>query len=222
MPLADTVIGVRHEFVRVLHPRPFDFQLSFQQLEKAVEFAVNGHRDLGLAHLNLTRHLEIREWYVTSAQVAGPRRHAELGHLEAEEPAVPKEKQDARAISVPLARTILDRDSYLCRYCHIPVIYKDEAKKLQVLFGTENFRISNSNRLAHGTLRAFYNSFDHVLPLSRGGTTSFDNLVTACYPCNFGKADFTLHQLGMMSPFESMPRRSHHDGFTTMLRRRAR
>jgi len=220
LPLADTVIGVRHEFVRVLCDRPFDFQLSFQQLEKAIEFAVNGQRDLGLEHLNMTRHLEIREWFITSAQVAGPRRHAELGHLEAQEPEIPAEEQDTRDIPVPLARTILDRDRYQCRYCHIPVIYKTEAKKLQVLFGTENFRVSKSNRIAHGTLRAFYNSFDHVLPLSRGGTTSLDNLVTACYPCNFGKDNFTLNQLGLLSPFESMPNESKHDGFTTLLRRR--
>ena len=213
---------MRHEFVRVLCDRPFDFQLSFQHLEKAVEFAVNGERGLALEHLNMTRHQEIREWFITSAQVAGPRRHAELGHLEAREPEIPAAEQDTRDISVPLARTILDRDGYLCRYCHIPVIYKAEAKKLQVLFGAENFRVSKSNRIAHGTLRAFYNSFDHVLPLSRGGTTSLDNLVAACYPCNFGKDNFTLNQLGMLSPFESMPNKSKHDGFTTLLRRRMR
>lgn len=213
---------MRHDFVKLLCDRPFDFQLSFHQLEKAVEFAVNGQRDLGLEHLNMTRHLEIREWFITSAQVAGPRRHAELGHLEAQEPAIPEEKQDTRGTSVPLARTILDRDRYLCRYCHIPVIYKAEAKKLQLLFGAENFQVSKSNRIAHGTLRAFYNSFDHVLPLSRGGTTSLENLVTACYPCNFGKDNFTLNQLGMLSPFESIANKSDHDGFTTLLRRKTR
>lgn len=213
---------MRHEFVRVLCDRPFDFQLSFQELEKAVEFAVNGEPGLALEHLNMTRHLEIREWYITSAQVAGLRRHAELGHIEAQEPEIPAAEQDTRDIPMPLARTILDRDGYQCRYCHIPVIYKAEAKKLQVLFGAEIFRVSKSNRIAHGTLRAFYNSFDHVLPLSRGGTTSLDNLVAACYPCNFGKDNFTLNQLGMPSPFESMPNKSNHDGFTTLLRRRMR
>lgn len=211
---------MRHEFVKVLCDRPFDFQLSFQQLEQAVEFAVNDQREIGIEHLNLTRHLEIKEWFITSAQVAGSRRHDELKHPEAQEPPIPKEKQDARRISVSLARSILDRDRYQCRYCHVPVIFTTEAKKLQALFGAENFRVSKSNQIAHGILRAFYNSFDHVVPLSRGGRTSLDNLVTACYPCNFGKDNFTLSQLGLLSPFESMPKLSNHDGFTTLLRRK--
>jgi hypothetical protein len=218
MPLADTVIGVSHEFVNVLCERPFDFRVSFERLAKAVMFVVNGEHALALEHLAMTRHMEIREWFITCAQVAGSQRHAELGHPEAQELEVPKEKQDSRHISVPLGRSILERDGYLCRYCQIPVFYTAEAKKLQALFGAEHFRVSKSNRIAHGTLRAFYNSFDHVVPLSRGGRTSLDNLVTACYPCNFGKDNFTLNQLLMLSPFGSSPTRTGHDGFTTLLR----
>jgi hypothetical protein len=30
---------------------------------------------------------------------------------------------------------------------------------------------------------------DHVYPVSRGGETSFENLVTACVPCNAGKCN---------------------------------
>lgn len=222
MSLTDTVVGVPHEYIKVLCERPFDFNLSFHELERAIGSALNGELTLGLSCLERTRHLEIQEWYIACAQVAGARRHAEFGHPEAWEPEVPEHAQDTRYIVTALARSILERDRYQCRYCHIPVIYKAEAKKLQVLFGAENFRVSKSNRIAHGTLRAFYNSFDHVLPLSRGGTTSLDNLVTACYPCNFGKDNFTLNQLGLPSPFESMPNKSNHDGFTTLLRRRAK
>lgn len=32
---------------------------------------------------------------------------------------------------------------------------------------------------------------DHVLPISRGGQNSLDNLVTACRPCNSSKGDKT-------------------------------
>lgn len=32
-------------------------------------------------------------------------------------------------------------------------------------------------------------TYDHVLPKSRGGTTTWDNIVTACYKCNHKKAD---------------------------------
>lgn len=211
------------KFVSELCERPFDFRLSFLQLEKAVvAAAINGEHALGLKHLEMTRHLEIREWYVTSAHIAGPRRHAELGYPEALEPEVPEHARDTRRITTTLARSVLERDRYQCRYCHIPVIFTAEAKMLQMLFGAENFRVSRSNRLAHGTMRAFYNSFDHVVPLSRGGKSSMDNVVSACYPCNFGKDNYTLNQLGLLSPFESMPEMNNHDGFTTLLRRKPR
>lgn len=40
-------------------------------------------------------------------------------------------------------------------------------------------------------------TFDHVLPRSKGGITSWENVVAACSPCNLKKADKTLKQVGM-------------------------
>jgi hypothetical protein len=34
---------------------------------------------------------------------------------------------------------------------------------------------------------------DHIIPVSEGGTNDMDNLVTACFPCNRGKADISLN-----------------------------
>lgn len=36
---------------------------------------------------------------------------------------------------------------------------------------------------------------DHVVPVSRGGTDTWDNVVTACRECNHRKADMTLDEL---------------------------
>jgi 5-methylcytosine-specific restriction endonuclease McrA len=41
---------------------------------------------------------------------------------------------------------------------------------------------------------------DHVIPRSQGGKTTVDNLVTACWPCQFGKAEFSPNQLGLEDP----------------------
>jgi 5-methylcytosine-specific restriction endonuclease McrA len=38
---------------------------------------------------------------------------------------------------------------------------------------------------------------DHVLPVSRGGRSSWGNTVTACFRCNQRKADRTPHEAGM-------------------------
>ena len=40
--------------------------------------------------------------------------------------------------------------------------------------------------------------FDHVLPRSKGGVTSWENGVAACSPCNLKKANKTLKQVGMV------------------------
>jgi len=40
---------------------------------------------------------------------------------------------------------------------------------------------------------------------SYGGRTAPENLVTSCFPCNYGKANFTIEQLGIESPFRREP-----------------
>ncbi|MDR0810470.1 MAG: HNH endonuclease [Gemmobacter sp.] len=40
-------------------------------------------------------------------------------------------------------------------------------------------------------------TFDHVLPRSRGGITSWENVVAACSSCNLRKGNKTLQQVGM-------------------------
>jgi hypothetical protein len=50
-------------------------------------------------------------------------------------------------------------------------------------------------------------TLDHVYPQSKGGKNSWDNLVTACQPCNSEKADLTLEEYGKEIP---KPSRPHH------------
>lgn len=47
-------------------------------------------------------------------------------------------------------------------------------------------------------------TIDHVLPRSRGGGDSWENLVTACHPCNRRKADKTPDEARM--PLMGAPR----------------
>lgn len=50
-------------------------------------------------------------------------------------------------------------------------------------------------------------TYDHVLPKSRGGKTSWENIVTACLPCNSKKADRTPDEARM--GLKSKPFRPH-------------
>ncbi len=40
-------------------------------------------------------------------------------------------------------------------------------------------------------------TFDHLIPRSRGGRTTWENVVTACAPCNLFKGGRLAHQAGM-------------------------
>lgn len=40
-------------------------------------------------------------------------------------------------------------------------------------------------------------TIDHVIPVSKGGQSSYENCVTACYKCNNKKNDRSLSQIGM-------------------------
>ena len=48
-------------------------------------------------------------------------------------------------------------------------------------------------------------TYDHVLPRAQGGTTTWENIVTACRRCNERKADRTPQQAKM--PLRKAPRR---------------
>ena len=45
------------------------------------------------------------------------------------------------------------------------------------------------------------NTIDHVLPRSRGGKDTWENLVACCLKCNNKKSDKTLDEIGWQLPF---------------------
>ncbi len=48
-------------------------------------------------------------------------------------------------------------------------------------------------------------TFDHVIPRSKGGKTTWENIVTACSPCNLRKGGRSLREAGMTP--RKLPRR---------------
>ena len=59
-------------------------------------------------------------------------------------------------------------------------------------------------------------TFDHVIPRSKGGRTTWENVITACSPCNLLKGGRTPAQAGMH------PRERPHQPTVTELRERGR
>lgn len=58
-------------------------------------------------------------------------------------------------------------------------------------------------------------TFDHVIPRSKGGKTTWENVITACAPCNLRKANKTLKQVGMSAlskAFQPTVHELHNNG----------
>ena len=58
-------------------------------------------------------------------------------------------------------------------------------------------------------------TFDHVIPRSKGGTTTWNNVVAACSPCNLRKADRLPQQANMFpaqKPYAPSLHDLHHNG----------
>lgn len=56
-------------------------------------------------------------------------------------------------------------------------------------------------------------TIDHVLPKSRGGRTTWDNVVTACNPCNNKKDNKSLDEVGFKLKLQ--PKQPNHIAFLT-------
>jgi HNH endonuclease len=99
-----------------------------------------------------------------------------------------------------LARDVFRRDGYRCRYCGMRLVPKDVFEAFSRVVGREAFRATGTNLERHGVVLAFRANADHVVPWNLGGRTEMDNLVSACWSCNYGKAGFTLDQIGVTDP----------------------
>ncbi|MFV0411159.1 MAG: HNH endonuclease [Paracoccus sp. (in: a-proteobacteria)] len=103
----------------------------------------------------------------------------------------------------------LDRVSVIAEYdelvrsqrqaFHIPsvVVLKDYVKpQKRVAFTRFNLFLRDAFECQYCGSKAEL-TFDHVVPRSRGGITSWENVVAACSPCNLRKANRPLRHSGM-------------------------
>jgi 5-methylcytosine-specific restriction endonuclease McrA len=114
------------------------------------------------------------------------------------------EKADAVELSGEAARsasTEFDIPSVIrLRYC-VRVPYRRD----RIPMSRRGVLRRDDHRCAYCPRHA--DTIDHVIPRSKGGTNTWDNVVAACLRCNARKADRTLEELGWKLDFVPGPPR---------------
>jgi 5-methylcytosine-specific restriction endonuclease McrA len=88
-------------------------------------------------------------------------------------------------------------------YVHVP--YK------RIILSRKNILRRDAHRCQFCTRGDLPLTVDHIVPLSRGGEDTWENLVCACVECNNRKGDRTPEEARM--PLRRVPRRPNHVTF---------
>ena len=120
-------------------------------------------------------------------------------------------------------KAIYERDGWHCRYCQIEVIDPVARERLvKILNPLGPTRLwSNKDPERQAALLNLSASYDHVEARSSAATSDEDNLVTACWYCQFGKGAASLELLDMRDPRDRPPVVDEWDGWMSALKLKA-
>jgi hypothetical protein len=180
--------------------RPQYFDEYFTEFATNVKAALEGTTGVEAPLLARNKERELNAWFTEHAQMAATFRKNVVKHR-VPDGAVP----DLTSLKQSCIRAVNKRDNYMCRYCGHPVLPAAFFTKLTKSLGSDRFRSVGTNVERHGIKLVFSATADHLVPRADGGVTDSSNLVTACWPCNYGKANFTIQELGMTNPLERHP-----------------
>ncbi|HVT44445.1 MAG TPA: HNH endonuclease [Thermoanaerobaculia bacterium] len=103
---------------------------------------------------------------------------------------IPVQASDAY-ISTPSRRILIPHVVQLLQFEKMP--------RQEVKFSRGNIYLRDQNRCQYCGKRFSSSelSLDHVIPISRGGRSSWENVVCACLPCNVKKGNKLLSECGI-------------------------
>ena len=110
-----------------------------------------------------------------------------------------------------MKQRVIKRDGYHCRFCGIPVIRKEVRVRIREAY-RDALPWERNNEGQHAAFQAMWLQYDHLLPHASGGSNEEENIVITCAPCNYGRGERTLKEVGLFDPLKRDPVRSPWDG----------
>lgn len=115
---------------------------------------------------------------------------------------VPDNERHKPRVNAETERILLKRDGHHCRLCGAPLFRKHVRDFFRgisrKLYDTEIWGGKNSKE--HAVFQSLWLTYDHIIPISRGGSTKANNLIVTCQPCNNYKAYFLYNELNLSTP----------------------
>lgn len=113
-------------------------------------------------------------------------------------------------------RQLLEQYGRHCVFCGIPLISKQVRMAVRKLY-PEALPWGKTNPEQHAAFQCMWLQFDHVVPHSRGGDSSIKNVVVTCAPCNYGRGERMLEELGLLDPRKTPRHKTSWDGLQRLL-----
>lgn len=199
-----------------LRPAIAEIALAATYLDDAVSAHIAGQSKQADEMIRAANMPAIREWveslwgkaspYVQSRSVPGaPPTLSRAGRVKLRMPTAAEK------------RLLYERDGFHCRFCGIPVIRVEVRNRLRKLYPDALPWPTDCNKAQHPAFQAMWAQHDHILPHARGGTNGLENMLITCAPCNFGRMNYTLEEVGLADPRLREPVRSSWDGLERLL-----
>lgn len=128
-----------------------------------------------------------------------------------------KDRLNMRMPNASEKRALIARDGLHCRFCGLPVIRSEVRSELKRHYPKE-LRWGGTNATQHAGFQAMWLQYDHIVPHARGGNNDPENMVITCAPCNYGKMNYLLEEVGLADPFLWEPVKSDWDGLERVMR----
>ena len=182
----------------LVEPSPPCFRAA-ALLSSAVDAHLAGDRGNAARLIHAADIPEVRAFTETVWGSGGKERH---GYVNA--PSAPPylRRADRPVPRMPTLETqaaVIQRDGYHCRFCGLPVI-RPAVRDLIRRAYPDVLGWGSTNPSQHAAFQCLWLQFDHVLPNSRGGPSTVENVVVTCAPRNFGRMEATLEEARLVDP----------------------
>ena len=158
----------------------------------------------------------IRDWTESIWGLGGI--FSEFKKILGDPPTVQKEERDILRMPDKIGKqNLLIRDGFYCRFCGIPVIRKEIRETFKKHY-PNSLKWGAKNSEQHAAFQAMWVQYDHLIPHARGGKTSLDNMLITCGPCNYGRMNYLIEEVGLNLPLLDSIKNVQWDGLERILK----